>query len=71
MSELDDIRDWYEIRDNVRNAVNRLEECAYCRRITDCMKAVPIQEHILVSPSPEAFWVCEQCFEENDLTVST
>ena len=42
---------WRSEEENIRRVVDALEECAYCKRITECQPV--IRESVL-------FWVCEE-----------
>ncbi len=56
MSELTPTKEWIEMRDNIRRAVDSLELCWRCQRVSECQKYI-LGNTILV-------WLCKSCLEE-------
>lgn len=56
MRELTPVRDWIEMRENVRRAVSSLEVCWRCQRVSECQKYI-LGNLVLV-------WLCSGCLEE-------
>ena len=53
MRELTPVRDWVQMRENVRRAIQALEVCWRCQRVSECQKYV-LGNMVLV-------WLCPNC----------
>ena len=56
MRELTPVKDWVQMRENVRRAIQALEVCWRCQRVSECQKYV-LGNMILV-------WLCPACLTE-------
>ena len=56
MRELTPVRDWVQMRENVRRAIQALEVCWRCQRVSECQKYV-LGNMVLV-------WLCPGCLTE-------
>ena len=56
MRELTPVKDWVQMRVNVRRAIQALEVCWRCQRVSECQKYV-LGNMVLV-------WLCPGCLAE-------
>ena len=56
MTKLTPTHEWVEMRDNIRRAVNSLDVCWRCQRVSECQKYV-LGNLVLV-------WLCGGCMSE-------
>ena len=56
MRELTPVKDWMEMRDNIRRVVSSLEMCWRCQRVSECQKYI-LGNLVLV-------WLCPGCLAE-------
>lgn len=56
MRELMPVKDWIQMRENIRRAVSSLEVCWRCQRVSECQKYI-LGNLVLV-------WLCQGCLAE-------
>ena len=56
MQQMTPVKDWVEMRENVRRAVKALEVCWRCQKVSECQKYV-LGNMVLV-------WLCETCLAD-------
>jgi hypothetical protein len=56
MTELTPVKDWIEMRENIRRAVSSLEVCWRCQKVSECQRYI-LGNLVLV-------WLCQGCLKE-------
>ena len=56
MTELTPAKDWVAMRENIRRAVDALDVCWRCQRVSECQKYI-LGNMVLV-------WLCQGCLAE-------